>query len=118
MSSSSHVLIPPASAGSDRARSTGGRRGVDLALEGRALEGEEGGAGPGGWTGRARGVDGPRWAGRGREGGQGGAGRVGSEGQGGWAGRGREGGPWNAHTDLPHVRLAQDVTCTCKNQKV
>ena len=48
MSSSSHVLIPPASAGSDRARSTGGRRGVDLALEGRALEGEEGGAGPGG----------------------------------------------------------------------
>jgi tetratricopeptide (TPR) repeat protein len=30
----------------------------------------------------------------------------------------REGGPWNARTDLPHVRLAQDVTCTCKNQKV
>ena len=110
MSSSSHVLIPPASAGSDRARSTGGRRGVDLALEGRALEGEEGGAGPGGWTGRARGWTGP--------GGQGGVGRVGREGQGGWAGRGREGGPWNARTDLPHVRLAQDVTCTCKNQKV
>jgi hypothetical protein len=70
MSSSSHVLIPPASAGSNRARSTGGRRGVDLALEGRALEGEEGGAGPGGWTG---------------PGGQGGVGRVGREGQGGWA---------------------------------
>ena len=58
---------------------------------------------------------------RGRRGGQGpGGGRaqVGREGQGGWAGRGREGGPWNTRTDLTHVRLAQDVTCTCKNQKV